>query len=209
MRYPDDVAPFGSMPMNPTSDDWADLAGLTTMDDPAAMFVPQDFIVPAGWVTRLSLGLSQLTDDGVDTTGPRGADIVELGAAQVEAMLELTTLTRPGPFLRRTTVFGGYVGIREGGQLLAMAGRRLSMPGWVEVSAVCTHPAARGRGYAKRLTTEVVRDIRADGDRAFLHVAHGNPARSVYEAMGFVIRRDDLKVVDVARAENAPGPPSI
>ncbi|RFA20584.1 GNAT family N-acetyltransferase [Subtercola boreus] len=198
LRYPPDVAPFGSMPPRPTSDDWAALARLTTDDDPSAMFVPAGFAVPSGWVTHLSLGLTQLTDDRVEASGPRGWDIVDLGDDQVEEMLELTALTRPGPFLPRTLLFGGYVGIRQRGTLVAMAGRRLSMPGWVEVSAVCTHPDARGHGFARRLITEVVRGIRADGDRAFLHVAHGNPAQGVYEAMGFTVRRDDLKVVDVS-----------
>ncbi|ROQ41593.1 FR47-like protein [Frondihabitans sp. PhB188] len=194
-RYPGDVAPFGSMPLSPTPADWASLAEIAT-DDAVAMFVPTEFVVADGWSTHLELGLVQLTDDDVDTSGTRGDDIVDLADADVPEMLRLTALTRPGPFLPRTIAFGGYVGVVDGGRLVAMAGRRLSMPGWVEISAVCTDPEARGRGLARRLITEVARGVRADGDRAFLHVAAGNPAQGLYEAMGFVVRRTS-KVVDV------------
>lgn len=202
-RYPTDVAPFGAMPMNPQPEDWGALARLTPRDEPVAMFVPSDFVIPSGWTLLRNIALSQLTDDEVNVCEERGTDIVELNANDVEEMLELTALTQPGPFLPRTVLFGGYVGIRHGRQLVAMAGRRLSLPGWVEVSAVCTHPDARARGYAKRLLRELVRDIQAGGDRAFLHVAHGNPAQRVYEALGFMVRRDDLKVIEVAPAPDA------
>lgn len=196
LRYPSDVAPFGSIPFDATDDDWASLATIAGADT-IAMFVPSEFDVAHGWQTHLDLGLTQLTDDDVDTSGERLSDIVDLDETDVPEMLRLTALTRPGPFLPRTVEFGGYVGVVENGRLMAMAGRRLSVPGWVEISAVCADPEVRGRGYARRLITEVARGIRRDGDRAFLHVAHGNPARGLYEAMGFVVRRDS-KVVDVS-----------
>jgi ribosomal protein S18 acetylase RimI-like enzyme len=196
-RYPDDIAPFASMPLSPAAADWASLAEIVP-DDAVAMFVPSDFVVADGWTTHLDIRLVQLTDDGVDTGGTRGGDVVDLTERDVPEMLRLTALTRPGPFLPRTIAFGGYVGVFDGDRLVAMAGRRLSVPGWVEISAVCTDPAARGRGLARRLITEVARGVRADGDRAFLHVSEGNPAQRLYEAMGFVVRRTS-KVVDVAR----------
>lgn len=196
LRYPSDVAPFGSIPFDATDDDWAALARIVGSDT-VAMFVPSDFRVRDDWETHLDLGLTQLTDDAVDTTGARGSDIVDLDQTDVPEMLRLTALTRPGPFLPRTVAFGGYAGVVEDGRLVAMAGRRLSVPGWVEVSAVCTDPAVRGRGHARRVITEVVRGIRRDGDRAFLHVAVGNPARGLYEAMGFTAGYDS-KVIDVS-----------
>lgn len=200
LRYPADVAPFGSLPFDATEDDWAALARLAA-GDLLALFVPNDFEVAPGWETRFEIGLTQMTDDDVviDMGAERDADVVDLGSADVAEMLRLTALTRPGPFLPRTVELGGYVGVAEEGRLLAMAGRRLSLDGWVEVSAVCTDPAARGRGYAAKVVGEVVRGIRRGGDRAFLHVAEGNPARAVYERLGFVARRDS-KVVDVTPA---------
>ena len=101
-------------------------------------------------------------------------------------MLELVALTQPGPFAARTIELGGYVGVRQEGRLVAMAGRRVAPTGWTEISAVCTHPDFRGRGYATRLMLEVLRGIRAEGRRGFLTVLDGNPAARLYESMGFV-----------------------
>lgn len=201
--YPTDVAPFASIPFDSSDDDWAALGRLTRgSGEPAVMFVPTGFPISDAWRQEFEIGLTQLTDDHVDvlaSKADRGDDIVDLGIGDVPEMLRLTALTKPGPFLPRTVEFGGYVGVFDTTDtgdrtLVAMAGRRLSMPGWVEISAVCTDPEARGRGYARRLIAEVARGVRAEGDRAFLHVAHDNPARSVYERMGFVARADSTVI---------------
>ena len=61
-------------------------------------------------------------------------------------------ITKPDPFRNRTHELGQYYGIRVGGRLLAMAGERLSPVGYTEISAVCTHPDYRGRGYGRDLS---------------------------------------------------------
>ena len=105
-------------------------------------------------------------------------------------MLALVELTRPGPFSVRTIDLGGYVGVFDGDRLIAMAGHRLAPPGFREVSAVCTHPDFRGRGLAAGLTALVAQRILDRGERPFLHHASDNdPARRVYEAIGFEFRR--------------------
>ena len=40
-------------------------------------------------------------------------------------MMELTALTKPGPFSARTHELGTFLGIRVDGQLVAMAGERM------------------------------------------------------------------------------------
>jgi predicted GNAT family acetyltransferase len=71
-----------------------------------------------------------------------------------------------------------------------MAGQRLSPTGFVEVSAVCTHPDFRGRGFARVLVAAVARNIYAAGLVPFLTSIEGNAgAIRVYEQVGFVIRR--------------------
>jgi predicted GNAT family acetyltransferase len=86
----------------------------------------------------------------------------------------------------RTPEMGRYRGIRIDGELVAMAGERLALPGYREVSAICTHPAHLGRGYAQQLTREATALILADGDTPFLHVADGNGAAiHIYEQLGF------------------------
>ncbi len=41
--------------------------------------------------------------------------------------------TGRGPFARRTHETGNYIGIRERGQLIAMAGERMHIDGYVEI----------------------------------------------------------------------------
>ena len=71
-------------------------------------------------------------------------ELVELSAAHSPEMIELTALTKPGPFDKRTHELGKYLGIFREGKLVAMAGERLKVPGYTEVSAVCTHPEHTG-----------------------------------------------------------------
>jgi predicted GNAT family acetyltransferase len=131
---------------------------------------------------------------------PPDLQILTLGAADAAEMLVLTELTKPGPFARRTYELGTYLGIRCDGKLIAMAGERLKVPGFTEVSAICTHPEHTGRGYARILTTELIRRILGRGETPFLHVRKDNVrAIELYERLGFrcrvvryhaVLRRD-------------------
>jgi predicted GNAT family acetyltransferase len=60
-----------------------------------------------------------------------------------------------------------------------------------EISAVCTHPAHVGRGYAAALISKLAREQQRDGIVSFLHVAAGNSrACALYERLGFVVRRE-------------------
>ena len=101
-------------------------------------------------------------------------------------MTDLVTRTEPGPWRPRTVEFGGYVGVRDRGALVAMAGERMRPPGFTEVSAVCTEPEYRGRGLAGGLTRVVAAAIAARGDRPMLHAsAHNAGAVRLYESLGF------------------------
>jgi predicted GNAT family acetyltransferase len=108
----------------------------------------------------------------------------------VPEILDLVARTRPGPFWPRTHELGTYLGIRDNGRLVAMAGERLRPPGWTEISAVCTAAEARGRGCAARLVGALVERILARGDHPFLHVAESNTgAIALYERIGFETRK--------------------
>ncbi|WP_271300429.1 GNAT family N-acetyltransferase [Sphingomonas sp. CV7422] len=117
------------------------------------------------------------------------AGILPLGEDDAAEMLALATLTRPGPFFRRTHRFGGFVGMRSGGRLVAMAGTRLALPGFREISGVCTHPDHRGGGKAARLIASVATAIRAAGDVPFLtSYADNDGAIALYRRLGFTPR---------------------
>ncbi|HVI08230.1 MAG TPA: GNAT family N-acetyltransferase [Candidatus Binatia bacterium] len=140
---------------------------------------------------KLALGgpMPQMVfEGGAAGIGPirRGEEILRLGAADAEEMLALTTLTKPGPFSLRTHELGTYIGIRKNGKLVAMAGERMKIPGYTEVSAVCTHPEHAGKGYARILMAELIMQICQRDETPFLHV-RGSNARAIalYQQLGF------------------------
>ena len=153
----------------------------------AVMTSAQSLPASASWKQLASYHLSQM----IHTQHPAAAEhaFIDLTIADAANMIELVKLTEPGPFNARTIEFGGYLGIYEGEQLLAMAGERLHPQGWVEVSGVCTHLSARGQGLAAGLVNEVVVRAKNRGQQAFLNVLQGSPSEHtairVYEKLGF------------------------
>lgn len=102
--------------------------------------------------------------------------VEDLAEADVPEMLALTALTEPGPFRDRICL-GGYCGIRDQRPLVAMAGRRTAVPGYREVSAVCTQPSYRGRGYGAALVCAVSDGIMRLGSFLIFTSGRATPAR--------------------------------
>ncbi len=151
--------------------------------------------VPDGLVAvKLAQGVQMVA------TRPLGGEAVpegvrELGDDDAADMLQLAQLTEPGPFLARTHRMGGFVGVRggdaAGARLLGMAGERMRLPGYTEVSGVCTHPDGRGRGLARGLSAAVADRIQRRGEQPFLHAWKTNVAAiRLYESLGFVCRAE-------------------
>lgn len=200
-RYPQDVAPFGGLSGPADAQAWSDLGRLAGPDGIVAVAGPVTAI-PAGWQVELRLRVHQMVDDEVTVDGARVDEgVVALDASDVPEMLDLVRRTDPGPFELRTIELGGFVGVRVDGRLVAMAGRRMQPPGWVEVTAVCTDPAYRGQGLARRVLDTVIGRIHGEGRRAFLHVLTTNQgATGLYRSYGFVVRRDhDIVVLRAPR----------
>ncbi|MFF3371574.1 GNAT family N-acetyltransferase [Streptomyces sp. NPDC002680] len=185
-RYPTDVSPFAALedPADPRA--WDDLAALVGPGTVTPVTAFQ--AVPEGWEVEQAGEGVQLVDTAL--YAEPAPEAVRLGPADVPEILDLIALTQPGPFLPRTIALGTYLGIRDHGQLIALAGERLRPPGWTEISAVCTHPDHRGRGLATRLVRAVAAGIRERGDIPFLHAAASNTdAIRLYESIGFTLRR--------------------
>jgi predicted GNAT family acetyltransferase len=156
-----------------------------------------EILVPAGLVAiKTAKGVQMLATRRMTPDSKDDEKIVPLTDRDAPEMLALATLTEPGPFLGRTHVMGSFIGIRIAGRLVAMAGERMRFPGYTEVSAVCTHPDFRGRGFARRLSTTVAARIEARGERPFLHAWKSNHAAiSLYETLGFELRTEVNVVV--------------
>lgn len=169
------------------------LANLVGPQGTAALFLDAPYETRSGWDYLAGAPMLEMIHvNGVLPNGKpsAGSGMVELGQRDSAEMLALTTLTKPGPFGTRTHELGSYVGVRSDGKLVAMAGERLKVPGYTEVSAVCTHPDHTGRGYARDLMTEIMRRIRERGETPMLHVRADNTrAIQLYERLGFQIRK--------------------
>jgi ribosomal protein S18 acetylase RimI-like enzyme len=187
-RYLSTISPIGGLPdARPSS--VAALEALLDVGDDVAMFGSSVPELHANWETLYGSQLTQMLR--IDRTPLPEGDISAsiLGAADVAEMLALVELTKPGPFRQRTIELGTYVGIREGGRLVATAGERMWVGGFREVSAVCTHPDAQGRGYARALVARVVNRMLRAGETPFLHVESSNRrAIDMYRALGFAPR---------------------
>jgi ribosomal protein S18 acetylase RimI-like enzyme len=187
-RYDPDVTSF--VAINDTGPDaWKALEDLVGPGRIIVLVRSGGIDPPADW-TRIGAGFgNQMIADRL-VPRPEIADTIEpLTSEHVPQMLALVEVTQPGPFRPRTIELGHYFGVFVGGRLVAMAGERLQTPEFTEVSAVCTHPQARGRGLASALTHHVASGIVDRGQTPILHVAQTNvDAQRVYERLGFRVR---------------------
>ena len=187
-RYPTAITPFAALPdMSPES--FAALAALMSPQDIAALFTPDPVKPPDEFKIVLADTGEQMIGTPVETPA-NGVEIVTLGVDDVPAMIELTALTKPGPFSARTHELGTFLGIRVDGQLVAMAGERMKPAQYTEMTAVCVHPSHRGRGYGQMLLSAISRHIVSRGEIPFLHVFTNNhSAIALYRRQGMEIRR--------------------
>jgi predicted GNAT family acetyltransferase len=188
-RFMPEVSPLAAF-REPTPEGYESLAGLLSPRGTIGLFLDAPYEPRAGWSLVAGAPMPEMVYEGNGAAFLRSSssdpEIVELGAADSPDMMALTALTKPGPFHTRTHELGGYLGIRREGKLVAMAGERLKVPGYTEVSAICTHPEHTGHGYARILTTEVVNRIRSRGETPFLHVREDNVrAIDLYQRLGF------------------------
>jgi ribosomal protein S18 acetylase RimI-like enzyme len=191
-RFVREVGPLGAFREHGPHG-YESLAGLVGCRGEVGLFLDEPYADRPGWDFVVGAPLLQMiADNGVREEPQHTPDLqlVALGNKDSPEMIELTALTKPGPFGTRTHELGTYLGIRKDGRLVAMAGERLKVPGHTEVSAVCTHPEHTGKGYARVLMTEIMRGIRDRGEMPFLHV-RGDNARAIeiYKLLGFRERK--------------------
>jgi len=182
-RYPADVAPFAAIDV-PGAAAFAQLRSLLDPDE-SLWIVDYGRTAPGLGVVDALEGVQMVLPNEVEITAP-GRDVLPLTAAHAQEMVALTRVAFPGFFRSATYRMGSFFGLRVGGELVAMGGERLLLPGHPEMSAICTHPDHRGEGFA----TDVIRHLatyhRRAGLVSWLHV--GTPNRGaidLYASLGF------------------------
>jgi len=189
-RYVSDVAVFCALADDASPAAWDDLRTLVGAGG-AAFLVREAIDLPDGWTIEMTISCRQMVlPEAAEVSADDASELLlVLTDDDVPAMLALVERTRPGPFARRTIELGRYLGIRDDGVLVAMAGERLHPSGYTEISAVCTDTDQRGRGLASRLVRALVRGIRGRGETPFLHLTLENEsAHRLYDALGFETR---------------------
>ncbi|MGI8599191.1 MAG: GNAT family N-acetyltransferase [Chitinophagaceae bacterium] len=142
---------------------------------------------PAGWQLLHEIKGLQFVFNSKPIAIESALQFVPLEEKHVEEMIELATLTKPGPFDKRTIEFGYYYGIFERDQLIAMIGQRFHVGNYTEISAVCTHPTCLGKGLAAALIQHQLDLICSSGQIPFLHVREDNErAIALYKRLGFI-----------------------
>jgi ribosomal protein S18 acetylase RimI-like enzyme len=187
-HYPRDVAPFSAV-AEASDAAYADLAIELAPGAEARLFRPSEEPLPRGWQQLDCFAMLQM----IAHEAPKHVSEVGtvLAGADSRAMADLVAIAKPGPFGPRTPLLGRYFGVKDGDRLLAMAGERMRLPGYVELSAICAHPEVRGRGYAAGLTLQLMRLAFDRGEAPFLHVRPDNTAAvALYRRLGFETRRE-------------------
>lgn len=192
-KFVADIGPLAGL-REASPEGYESLARLLNPQGTVALFLSDVYSDRQGWETVATAPLLQMIFDRAEAPPlaqqVAASEVSELSAADSAEMVELAALTNPGPFKKRTCELGTYVGIRRDGKLVAMAGERLKVPGYTEVSAVCTHPDHTGHGYARILMSAVMERILNRGETPFLHVRENNlRAIELYLRLGFVRRK--------------------
>jgi GNAT superfamily N-acetyltransferase len=188
-KYPADVTPFCGTPDN-SAQSLQQIIPLLNPDE--TTYVMADAL-PA--ISGLTLGeplpVFQMLAAEIPKAAPPDRCLVSLFAEDAPAMMKLTDLAFPGFFRPRTCEMGVYYGIRIDGELVAMAGERLALPDYREISGVCTHPAHTGKGYAAGLVAHLMQEHAWKGLHSILQVGCANTrAIALYKRLGFCVRKE-------------------
>lgn len=190
VKYFDEaVSPFVGFP-NDYDEGFDELHRVLPAERKILYAIPKRIAEPKGWKVLHEVPGLQFVFRGDAEALVCSQEPVPLQKGHVDEMIQLTSLTKPGPFNILTIEFGHYHGIFENDRLAAMTGQRLHVENYTEISAVCTHPAFLGKGFATSLLIYQLKLITNNGQVPFLHVREDNSrAIAVYERLGFKVSR--------------------
>jgi ribosomal protein S18 acetylase RimI-like enzyme len=184
-RFPPEMAVHGALALlMPQA--WEGMARLART--PVGLFSSTPLVPPPGWTVTRHVELFQMVhEDAAAAPSLPALPITELRESDLPDMSAVYEATRPTRKLcQRIQKLGPFLGIRVEGKLVAMAGLRMHLPGYREITTVATLPDYEGRGYATALVAALVGRIRQRDERPFLTVRKDNArAVEIYKHLGF------------------------
>jgi ribosomal protein S18 acetylase RimI-like enzyme len=187
-RFPPEMAVHGALAL-PMPQAWESLARLARA--PVGLFSAAPLQLPSGWTVTRHVELFQMVQEDTASSAAASskdaAEVIELKESDLPEMSALYEATRPGrKICQRIQKLGTFLGIRHEEKLVAMAGLRMHLPGYREITTVATLPGFEGRGYATALVTALAERIRERNERPFLTVRTDNArAIAIYLRLGF------------------------
>jgi len=185
-RFPPEMAVHGALALQ-MPQAWESLARLARV--PVGLFSAASLSAPPGWTVTRHVELFEMVheEDAAAAKQPLAIPITELSEADLPEMSAVYQATRPTRKLcQRIQKLGPFLGIRVEGKLVAMAGLRMHLPGYREITTVATLPDYEHRGYATALVSALVERIRERSERPFLTVRTDNArAVEIYRRLGF------------------------
>lgn len=137
---------------------------------------------------RMGLTAAEFQDPG-----DRGVQVDVLSHRDTAGILQLYRHWRDNFFEPYQLESGLYFGVREGGELVSIAGVH-NVSEKFDIAAIgnlVTHPDHRGKGYAIACTAALLRAVFERVGNVTLDVQENNePAKRTYERFGFVRRGD-------------------
>ncbi len=186
-RFVPDVGPLSGFEQ-PDDAGYNDLAQLAGSGGTVGLFLKEKHLARVGWSVIADPPLTQMifTPKTIEIMASEAKPLSHTDAPE---MLALATEVKPGPFGSRTHELGQFFGVRVNGKLVAMAGERMKLPGYTEVSAVCTQADHLGKGYAGACMRLVIEGILKRGETPFLHsMSENTRALELYSRLGFTPR---------------------
>lgn len=131
-RFQSGVSPFVAIAKHDL-EHYQALKELVPSDETVAVFTTDEDLDPSPWNVINRIDGYQMVYEGETSADQNQIAIIKLSEKNVSAMLELTKLSLPGPFMKKTIRFERYEGRFDGDQLVAMAGHRFYSSPYVEI----------------------------------------------------------------------------
>lgn len=134
---------------------------------------------------HFAMGLTETPRlDAIDSS-----NVVPLSKSDLDGLMRLYAESYPGSYFEPSMLeVGPFYGLRRDGVLVSAAGVLVYSKAYkvAALGNIATHPAHRGRGFAKTVVAELCRGLLGTVDHIALGVRSDNvPAIRCYEALGF------------------------